>query len=367
MKTKTSKKSVLFIVLNLIFMGCIAQVNFVFNANAFGKDLKGLSTVQILNTSPQIYTGNLDIQIKQLSNNTTFVRVFVEGLNIIAGNNILPQYKLSAASTFYSGSTDGNYAKQTSMLPEGELEYCFKFTVTSKTNVGEVFENCFMGFNTVSTPLNLTAPDNGDKFCNKRPRFSWQPQLPIQTGTTYSLKLVEVKQEQTLAEALLVNIPIILQNNIKGYFALYPANVASLKEKIKYAWQITSNNNGKLALSEVWEFTIDCPLDKIENNSYREINEFDNMGVLIANDVLRFAIYNAYINQKLEYSLIDVENPSKKIKGLPVLDLTKGMNNLEINLNQVTGIEIDKAYILSVTLPNGKKASLRIKYNDINE
>lgn len=367
MRMKATKYLLILMIFNLLGVSAITQVNFSFNASLFGKDLKGLSTVQIINTSTQSFTGVFEVQIKQSVNDRAIVRIIIDGLTIISGSNTLPQSKLNTAQTEFSSSTEGNYTKETSTLPEGDLDYCFKFTVTSKINEGEIFENCFTAFNTINTPLNLISPDYGDKFCNKRPKFSWQPQMPIQTGTNYSLKLVEVKQDQVLAEALLVNTPIILQNNIKNFVVQYPAIAPDLKEKTKYAWQVTSNTNGKIMLSEVWEFTIDCPKEDTKKSSYREINEYENIGVLTTNSVLKFAINNPYVNQKLKYSILDVDDVTKVLKGLPSVELHSGMNYIEINLNQIVGLTINKEYLISVILPNGKKASLRFKHNEDND
>ena len=42
--------------------------------------------------------------------------------------------KMAAADINYTSGTEGNYIRQTNMMPDGELEYCFKLLASSKGN-----------------------------------------------------------------------------------------------------------------------------------------------------------------------------------------------------------------------------------------
>lgn len=359
-----------FIVLVLLMTGGTtmqAQVNFIFNANAFGHDMKGLSTVQVINTSPESYTGSLEIEVKGLATYGTVVKLLVTQVSILQGNNIIPPSKFSSAVVTYASSREGNYLKQTGMMPEGELEYCFKLNLLSKNNTQETYENCFTGTNIAASPLQLVTPDNGERFCNKRPGFTWQPSLPLRPGTTYSLKLVEIKKGQAPAEAVLVNTPVIYQANIRGFVIQYPAGTPDLREGNTYAWQVTSQNKGQQAVSEVWQFSVQCDSSERSPASYRELTAADDGGYLTTGSSLRVAVNNPYIEVPLKYVITSLEDPSKKIKGLPEIQLKTGMNNIQINLNKVAGIRDDSEYLLEVWLPDGKKVSLRFKYDSSAE
>ena len=351
----------------LLHVCLYAQVNFIFNANAYGRDMRGLSTVQLINTSTQTYTGNLEVEVRNLSGSGTIVKVFIQGVNVSPGNNIMPPSKFGTAAVSYAGSSEGNYLRQTSMMPEGELEYCFKFTVTSKNNANEVYENCFTGTNILSTPLQLVTPDNGERSCERRPRFTWQPPMPLTPGMSYTLKLVEVKNGQSQSEALLVNTPVIFQANIKGFLLPYPSGSPDLKENTTYAWQVIANDRGRQSVSEVWEFAIQCTKEDIQTGSFRELKAEDDGGFLSTGSALRFALDNPYIQGPLKYSITDLQSPDRKIKGLPAIELQKGSNNIFIDLNKVSGIEDGNEYLLTVILPDGKKVTVRFKYDDNNE
>lgn len=345
-------------------IGIHAQVNILFNANAFGKDVRGLSTVQMINNSPNSFSGTMTIDVKNLMNNAALVRVVVPNVLIKPGNNLIPQSRFSASVFNYASGTDGNYLRQTGVFPESELEYCFRFDGTSKDNNTETFENCFIGSNLISSPMQLVKPDLGDRFCNKRPSFTWQPPMPMNPAMKFTLKVAEIYENQSPAEAILNNVPIIFQQNIKGYMAMYPAGSPDLKENKMYAWQVVANVNDRLTLSEVWQFNIECEKQKQDTGSFRELRAEDDGGYLLTGSQLRFAVYNAFIQGKLKYDIVDLSNPKRSFKKLPELELQKGANNYIIDLNKIPGMISENEYLLKVVLPDGRKVSLRFKYDD---
>ncbi|MBI5372834.1 MAG: hypothetical protein HZA79_12500 [Sphingobacteriales bacterium] len=344
-----------------------SQVSFVFNTAALGRDMRGLSAVQLINTGRDSYTGNLDIEIRNLERSLQVVKIVVTGVQLLPGSNIIPAGKFGSAAVFYAPGKEGDYVRQTGMMPEGELEYCFKYTVTSKDNTNEIFDNCFTGTAILSTPLELILPDNGDEFCQKRPRFSWQPSLPLAPGTDYTLKLAKKQNGQTQAEALLINLPVVLQAHIKGSVFPFPAATPDLQEGATYVWQVTADNKGIQKTSEVWEFTIQCEKTEPAAKSYRELKESDDGGYLTTGPVLRFAVFNSFTAGKLTYSIKDLTNPEKKFSYLPVAELQKGNNNISVDLKKVPGMEDGNEYLLQVVLPDGKKVSVRFKYSEDEE
>ncbi len=367
MVKRISRPLVLLFALTAMAFQLKAQVNFLFNASASGKDMRGLSVVQMINTTRENYTGNIDIEVKGADHNVTVVKIFIPSVSIVPGNNLIPYAKFRGATVYYASTAEGDYVRQTGNMPEGDLEFCFKLTTISKDNPAEIYENCFLGTNIIATPLELILPDNGDNFCEKRPRFSWQPPLPLAPGTSYTMKLAKKGTDQSQAEALLVNAPLIFQTNLKGHILPFPAGSPDLKEGITYVWQVTAEAKGKQSFSEVWEFTIQCDKTKTTDKSYRELKAEDDGSFLSTGADLRFAIYNSYIAGALKYSIKDMSDPGKKIKGLPAIELQKGSNNILLDLKKVQGIEEGHEYLLTVILPDGTKVSLRFKYEEDNE
>jgi hypothetical protein len=82
---------------------------------------------------------------------------------------------------------------------------------------------------------------------------------------------------------------------------------------------------------------------------------------------LRFALYNPYIEGRLQYQITNLSNPGKALKKLPLVDLQNGRNNVLVDLNKIPGMQEDDEYQLTVTLPDGKKVAVRFKYDNSNE
>jgi hypothetical protein len=341
-----------------------AQVNIMFNANAFGNNIRGLSSVQFINNSPNVYTGTLTIDVKNLMNNSVILHAIVTGVVIKPGNNVIPQSRFSSSPFNYAATNDGNYLRQTGNFPETELEFCFRIDATLKDNNAEVFENCFISSNLLASPMQLLQPDMGDQFCNKRPSFTWQPPMPMNPNMKFTLKVAEIHDKQSAAEAILNNSPVIFQQNIKGYMVMYPAGSPDLKEEKKYAWQVIATVNDRLTLSEVWEFGIQCDKQKIDTPSFRLLKDEDDGGYLQTGSMLRFAVYNSLIKGKLQYEIIDLTSSKRPFKKLPEFELQNGSNNIMIDLNKIPGMQYDNEYELKVLLPGGKKVALRFKYDD---
>ena len=120
-----------------------AQINLMYNANAFGKSIRELAYLQVMNSTAQVYSASLVIEVKNSAHNEMLVKITIPSLTINPGNNPLPASKLTAAEITYASGSEGNYIRQTNMMPDGELEYCFKLLASSKGNPDEIFENCF--------------------------------------------------------------------------------------------------------------------------------------------------------------------------------------------------------------------------------
>lgn len=358
------RSSVLLGLLLLFSRAGWGQVNLIFNATLNGRDMRGLSFVQIMNTTPREYEGYLQVEVKNLSGSGTFVRFTVNGLRVRPGNNRLPAGSLGAAAITYAASEEGNFVRQTGFMPEGELEYCYRLVLVVKNSPDEIYENCFSTTNILNTPLQLISPEQGDIFCNKRPRFTWQPPMPLLQGTTFCLKLVCVEEGQTPAEAMLTNTPIIYQAGIRGFILPYPSGVPDLVAEKQYAWQVTAFVAGRPSLSEIWKFSIQCEKLPKDQKSYRELKASDDGGFLSTGSSLRFAVFNPYSAGPLKYTITDLGDRTKVFKGLPDIHLLQGINNVEIDLNKIPGTYENTEYLLTVVLPDGKKVSLRFNYLD---
>jgi hypothetical protein len=342
-----------------------AQVNIMFNPTTNGRDIRGLSFVQVSNTGSRDLAGSMSIDIRTLAG--PVVRIQMSDISFRRGMITIPSAKWTSAVVNYSNSEEGNYVRQTGRMPEGDLEYCFKITIRAKDQPEQIYENCFTGINIISSPLELTSPSNGEVNCNKRPRLSWQPPMPMAPGTVFSVKLVQLEEGQNAAEALLVNTPLVYQPAVAGNTLGFPSNVPELREGMSYAWQVTTGGKGIMSRSEIWKFTVDCEKSTGTEGSFRELKTESDGGFLVAGSALRLAVHNPFLAGQFQYTILDLTEKRKALKNLPTIQLEKGSNNILIDLHKVPGMKDGNDYLITATLPDGKTVSLRFKYDSSND
>ncbi len=85
--------------------------------------------------------------------------------------------------------------------------------------------------------------------------FMWTTVTPS-PKEGYTLKLVELKANQSAQEAMKNNTPLLKQENIKSTSFQYPASAAKLEGGRKYAWQINGGPGGMDDISEPITFSI---------------------------------------------------------------------------------------------------------------
>ncbi|MBN2464592.1 hypothetical protein JXD38_03080 [candidate division WOR-3 bacterium] len=128
-------------------------------------------------------------------------------------------------------------------LPEGR--YSFKL-ILQPFGVGDSngFEVKPMG------PPRLISPPEGASLGGLYPDFVWSAPVNRRGGTTYRLRIVEVKPGQTKEEALAANPPWFEQENINLTRLRYPVRARRLDPDKEYAWQVVAAAGGVTAASE---------------------------------------------------------------------------------------------------------------------
>jgi hypothetical protein len=362
-------KSISFISSLLVFsVTSWAQIIINFNAALNGQTLDGLSNVQITNSSHEDVRIKVNIQVREMNNgnvlNTTIPFVLLR-----QGVNNIDRRSFSNARFLFSSNYYGTTLSQSGKFPEGDYEYCYQVEITdSKTNwPNSFFENCFnLQFQPI-TPLMLISPSDGEESCDSRPDFTWQLPMPFPQNAKCRLILCEITEKQDLAEAINYNLPIINQGNIAGNQLRYPSNVPELQKDKLYAWQvILYSDKTILKTSEIWSYKVKCEENKVLPNtdSYRELKETDDGNFYIANQVLRFSFNNPYNSGKLEYSISKVTDLQTAIKGLPGLKMQTGLNKFDIDLSENKSFVVGQEYLLTITLINNRRLTLRFIYKD---
>jgi hypothetical protein len=298
-------------------------------------------------------------------NNKKVLTALTPEITVKQGVNVLTVMMSQSRIQFGSNPAAG-IISQTGRFPEGEYEYCFEFTGVEKSNAPEqVFENCFNYLIQPLIPLNLIYPGDGDEICNTRPELTWQPAMPLNNNLRYQLMLAEKKGKQQAADALMNNVPVLQQDNIAGFMLLYPPQVPALQKDKIYVWLVIAYlGNTRVTQSEIWEFSTKCDDKKADSlkGSYRELSSSLNGNFYITGNTLRFSITNPYNKEKMDYSIIDLSDPARKIDNLPEVKVQTGLNKIDIEMEDIKGLDANKMYLLKIRNIGNQPLYLRFIY-----
>jgi hypothetical protein len=340
-----------------------AQVNFTFLPELYGRSIDGLGNFQVQNIGTEKIDGVIFITVKENSAGPV-VMVITPRVTINPGLTNFPKSVFSNSSFRFSSGSYGAIANQTRGLPPGDYDFCFRFVPLDKSRFNE-YETCFDGDIQPLAPLTLLNPADRDSICNKRPVLSWQPPLPFSAAMRFRLLLTEKKTGEGVAD-LLMKTPLLLLDNISSTTINYPSANPELKEGKTYYWQVVAYDKGVIiSKSEIWEFTVQCKeLDKpLPNDSYRELKLLVNGNYYIANRALKFSFNNNYNIQKLHYTIVDIADGAKEIKHLPEVQLQRGLNKIDIDLQDL-GLKPGNHYLLKVYPFNEPAVEIRFIYTD---
>jgi hypothetical protein len=342
-------------------------VSFQFVPELYGRNVNGLFNCRIINASAR-RAATLTIAVTERKNGQVLY-VKSTAFSINPGNSIIPSSAVRNAAIQFSNNPIGVIIRHDHNFPIGDYEYCFTLNFTDAGN-DAVAEQCFNLQLVPFAELNLIEPFNKDTVCDKRPGLSWQPLLPGVTGSSYQLVLSEVKKDQNAVEALNYNLPVVNQSHIVATVLPYPAIAKELEQGKTYAWQVTAYKEQTiLNRSEIWTFTVQCKENKkkpliIPDDGYRDIEDLVKGNYYVAVAYLKFALINPYQEKSLKYEITSLNNPGKKIKGLPKITLLKGKNKIRIDLFNTDSFNDGNSYLLKLKLPDGTEKSLRFIYKD---
>jgi len=329
-----------------------AQVLIQFVPALNGRTMNGLFMAEVQNASPITYSGKMKITLKDASNKIVLMALTPSFL-LKPGRNSIQTFSVQARLQF-GNSSSAKVLAETGRLPENDYEYCFEFTGTENKMGAEerVYENCYNYSVQPVFPLTLVYPGDGDAFCETRPAFTWQAAIPLTGSYQYKLVVVEKKDRQELQDALLNNIPVYHQDNITGCVAHYPPQLPELQKDKNYAWQVLAYQAGiPITQSEVWKFRIRCDNRRPDssNESYRQLSSYLDGNYYTAKSSLRVSLINPYRITTMHYTLTDISDPGHKIENLPAIKIQTGLNKVDIGLEDISGLELNKMYQLKVT------------------
>lgn len=157
------------------------------------------------------------------------------------------------------------YGVRTSTLPPGTYEICV--TVFKALNDSITGKNCYSISIENFTSVNLLTPMNNSVNKNLYPIFTWSKVAGTESAFSndiyYSLKIVEIFDEQSSLIAVQANPSVFKEDEINFNLFQYPVTSHPLEACKKYAWQIEAFqgigvNKKSLIKSEMWSFRIEC-------------------------------------------------------------------------------------------------------------
>jgi hypothetical protein len=330
-----------------------------------GRTIDGIWKARISNNGPR-QTVNLKVIVTEAATGAVLT-IQTPAFELLPGVNNVPSGAAYQASIVFGNSKLATIISQSGFFPSGDYDYCFQLYEGASHNGPSAGEQCFNYNLEPFSSLQLIQPYDGDKICDKRPSFSWQPLIPMISGVQYRLLLVEVKGEQQPVEAIRTNLAIINQRNIPMPLQLFPSIVSDLVVGGKYAWQVAAYRDElMLAESEIWTFNIDCEKDSVSlpKEAFRNIEDLAKGNFYIARGQLLFAFNNTYEATTLQYSIRCLSKPEQKITKLPKIKVTRGRNQVVIDLSDNKSFTDSYFYIMDVKLPDGEEKQLRFIYKN---
>jgi hypothetical protein len=339
-----------------------SQVNFIFMAEVYGRNIDGLGNVQIQSLTGQARRGQVYITVRENISKSPIVTIISPPFTLNAGNNPMPVGVFTGSNFSFASNAMAAIVSQTRNFPPGEYTFCYRWVPADKT---DDYENCFDANIQPLVPISLINPADEDKICQKRPPLSWQPPVPFPPNMRFRLQLTEKKKAAAI-ENLLMNAPLVLLDNIPSTTVNYPSYAPDLQEGHTYVWQVVAYQNGIIvSRSEIWEFTVQCsdPVKTSPNDSYRELKDLVNGNYYYATRFLKFSFQNNYNVKKLDYEIYETEGGSAKIKNLPGIAIVHGMNKIDIDLTDLD-LQEGKHYMLKVYPFNDQDIIVRFVYHE---
>lgn len=267
-----------------------------------------------------------------------------------------------------------NFVNLTNTLPFGDFEICLR--ILDAQTLVELTRTCAFTTISPSSPPVLISPANQEEIYSSLPTFSWFPPSPIlpDMDIAYDIKIVEVYAGQTAEDAIQINPPIVIQNDIPVSFFSYNVGHTALKYDTYYAWQVNAKNNvviadasgifkDVIAQSEVFKFIL-RPLPVPDpDECYHAVDELINPSPVTINKKLRILFFNNdNMTGNLDYELTDSSNNVINLN--ETYSVSNGTNKFIFDLTSVSTIQTNSTYTFTIKGSGNKEYYFKFKYSN---
>lgn len=219
-----------------------------------------IATLTVINSTTSAQQVRIHFNVTNHAN-----RIVLSGSSdaqdIGAGATVSFDNPYDVAGTTHRDAEEEDIASRTGRLREGDYTAC---AVVADLTGFSLAESCAPFTIVYPDPPLLLGPDHGEVLTQQDPLFQWTPvQVPIDFQLSYVMRVVEVLQGQTPAEALRSNIPHFQTFDAQLPSLRYPIDARPFEVGKRYAWTVqVLDQNGYAAAtndgrSEIWTFRFD--------------------------------------------------------------------------------------------------------------
>lgn len=147
--------------------------------------------------------------------------------------------------------------------PPGDYKICVELRYANNTVAGE---DCFDQKITGGDAPQLISPRNEEELNNDNPIFTWMHMKGPGSNQTYTLRIVEIKDDESPENAMLKNKAFFEKEGISQTLLQYPTSAPKFEEGKKYAWQISIGtiNSGVQVFSLITGVHLDAEVDSLK-------------------------------------------------------------------------------------------------------
>jgi hypothetical protein len=348
-------KLIIFAFLINISLVSNAQINIQFNTiNEYLFNTKQTLNFSAINPNPKSLEVYFVGKIKD-SRNEMVVEFKTQSVILNSGVNMFNPMNLSINDINYFNYDILEIEEKSGTYPYGQYLIClYSICSTSdcsglSSGAGSVETPICISVNIENpTPLILTHPENESEIEETRPLYTWIPPSPVASSSNlnYTMRLVELLDGQTKADALSMNRPLIEMSGIERPALMHPFDIPELEKGKWYAWQVTAYvGQTEIAKSEQWKFKIKKEEEKIEKPTFVLLKK-DNHVIYNVRKTLNFTYIENKVAGILNLEILDLE--SKSIyKNIDTYKAERGENSYSIEIKDLN-LHSNKVYTLVV-------------------
>lgn len=319
----------------------------------------------LINNSGSVTQGHLTLELYE--ENTEILSANTQNMTLSPGAVTISQAMINSTVFSYTGSAAAQQLQGSGFLPAGNYALCVEVKSLTGTLLANSCEEIHL--NAFSPPI-LTYPQNNTSVPTPFPLLTW---IPVNPATIRGLRyeLVVWQSGATGGRNLGTGVSGRMADQIVYASQFnYNPTLPALSPGQQYSWQVKAfAGEIYLGASQIWQFTVTTmpqarDAEEDDTDSYRLIG-VENIGAeYIAQGILRVGFINTANDTTLTYTITPYSEPDSVVGGLPILHLSHGYNEFDIDLESLETFVDDAKYIMMISDSNDRSYYLTFTYMD---